>query len=130
MPLPVEPPSRCTLPFRRLHVYLSFTNRGDTVVTFSAESDGVIESALHFGRRVEAFVATADAKEDVASRVEDAWESSWRDGHFSVSTASCFLVSSLHSQSGISLAFRSAHDVQALQESSCVAFVCGSWPLA
>lgn len=64
---------------------ISFTKQGDTVATLSAESDGVVECALHFGRRVETFVATEGVQDKVGGRVEEAWESAWRQGKFVVS---------------------------------------------
>ena len=72
---------------------LRFTNQGDSVVTLSAESDGVVECALELGRRVELFVASnGDAYEDVACRVESAWEGAWREGKFAVSEAASYLL--------------------------------------
>lgn len=75
---------------RRVVVFLlatcSFTSQGDTVVTFSAETDGVIECALRYGRKLEVFVAVGDKAEEVANRVEEAWEAPWRESKFTVST--------------------------------------------
>ena len=55
-------------------------------MTFSAETDGVIECALHYGRKLEVFVAVGDKVEEVAKRMEEAWEAPWREGKFTVST--------------------------------------------
>lgn len=55
-------------------------------MTFSTEADGVIERALHYGRKVEAFAAVGGRAEEVANRVEEAWEAAWREGKFALST--------------------------------------------
>ena len=88
----------CKKPFRSIRVVrsrkmLRFTNQGDSVVTLSAESDGVVECALDLGRKVELFVASnGDAYEDVARRVESAWEGAWREGKFAVSVVASYLL--------------------------------------
>ena len=55
-------------------------------MTFSAEADGVIERTLHYGRKVEAFATVGCKAEEVANRVEEAWEAAWREEKFAVST--------------------------------------------
>ena len=55
------------------------------MVSLSAEGDGVVECALNYGRRVEAFVATEGEHAGVNTRIEDAWEAAWRQGKFFVS---------------------------------------------
>ena len=64
------------------------------MVSLNAEADGVVECALSYGRRVEAFVATEGEHAGVKIRIEDAWEAAWRQGKFSVSqsTATNFVV--------------------------------------
>ena len=53
--------------------------------SLSAEADCVVECALNYGRRVEAFVATKGEHAGVNTRIEDAWEDARRQGKFSVS---------------------------------------------
>ena len=72
------------LSFRSLSIQ-SFTNQGDTVMPLNAEADGVVECALNYGRKVEAFVATEGEHAGVNTRIENAWEAAWRQGKFSVS---------------------------------------------
>ena len=64
------------------------------MVSFSAEADCVVECALNYGRRVEAFVATEGEHAGVNTQIEDAWEDARRQGKFSVSrsTATSFLL--------------------------------------
>ena len=72
---------------------LRFTNQGDSVVTPSAELNSVVYCALALGRRVEMFVASnGDAYDDVACRVESAWEGAWREGKFAVNEAASYLL--------------------------------------
>ncbi|CAM9533629.1 unnamed protein product [Pylaiella littoralis] len=59
-----------------------FTKQGETVVTLSADKDGVIECALDLGRKVEAFVFNPEARSEVQKRVEAAWEKPWREEDF------------------------------------------------
>lgn len=63
-------------------------------MTLGAESDGVAECALYYGRMFEGFVAVEGAHEGLTTRIECAWEGAWRQGKFSVSTyaATDFLV--------------------------------------
>ena len=64
------------------------------MVSLSAEGDGVVECALSYGRRVEAFVATEGEHAGVNTRIEDACEAAWRQEKFFVSqsTATSFIV--------------------------------------
>ena len=64
------------------------------MVSLSSEGDGVVECALNYGKRVEAFVATEGEHAGVNTRIKDAWEASWKQGKFSVSrsTATSFIV--------------------------------------
>ena len=54
-------------------------------MSLSAEADGVVECALNYGRKVEAFVATEGEHAGANTRIEDAWEAAWRQGKFTVS---------------------------------------------
>ena len=81
---PLPPP--CVLPYPPLLPPLQrFTKQGDTVMTLSAEADGVAEVALHYGRKFEGFVASEDSHMSVLTRLEDAWDNAWRMGKFPVS---------------------------------------------
>eukprot|EP00903_Cladosiphon_okamuranus_P009540 g9087.t1 len=55
-----------------------FTNTGDTVVTLTADEDGVVDVALGYGRRAEACLVDAEQREMVTKRIHDSFADSWR----------------------------------------------------
>lgn len=62
-----------------------FTDPGDTIATLTGDEDGVIEKALYYGRRVEAYLVDEERRMEVTSRMNDQFNDSWSTGHIPVS---------------------------------------------
>lgn len=61
-----------------------FTEQGDTVAAFSVGQDGVLDTVLQCGGKLEIFIADEEKREGVSLRIEEAWEKPWRYGKFLV----------------------------------------------
>lgn len=55
------------------------------MATLTADEDGVVDAALRYGRRAEAFVVDGDGTERVTKCMHDAFLHSWRLHHIAVS---------------------------------------------
>lgn len=63
-----------------------YSRQGDTVLLFGAEHNTGVETAISRGRKVEAFVASPEARAKVEARTEIAFKLAYAQGIFQVRT--------------------------------------------